>query len=756
MKPVHINIAESIFEPFWDPELSGLNDWVITNKNASTVLLEQTWSTAHFIFKENELTKYAFTMSNEYDNVLIADMDSIIISAALQIETIILVKINDGINILEKEFICEDGKKHEYEMDVSSIKSITKLSISIGSEKNVDGSGWFNWIGLFNKKLLNKHLESKNDFDENTWDKHLEPKDYKPKFIPTYGILLNTDEILSLRKRARKENEQNKKGSKILMGNLYKDDINFPEKYISDSINFLHDTRFNRKRDENKYLLQKGDKAVIAGIVYKDPKLLRLAARYALSIASCDNWDDSFMCNYKTSTFNHRCFVQSLCLYECALILDIAGEMFTNLGRDLILRKMAEEGIGSINFNTWKYEYIFHNNQMAWFSPGRMYGYAVLMQEYPRIEKYMDIALDDIIENLNNTIEEDGGYVEGPGYFSSIGKEALLTLYIYSRARGVDINELIPPIVSKTVDFIEIVKSSDDFIDFIPFCDSGFKVKPAYINQFKVHLSFMTYFFPESVWPDIYYKHLKLYGMGDNPIVWILNDKISKSNYKKKNFLKLPVTGHVSSYRKAKKGYSRIFVPGNKAGAGHTHADKGSFVFEYNGEMYLMDSGICNYDNPISLDMKFPDRHNMLIPYGTNEIPYPDNPLMNDIIPIAFGNDISFNAKLKLSPGWGKWYKNWERQINSPSPEEIIITDTYSLKQGEGVSMMLNSSLEISSLEKKAIISGKKGNLIIEIPDDCSMKIEKLPNPISPHNRLTIFKKGMEGILNIKMHMVLK
>ena len=92
----------------------------------------------------------------------------------------------------------------------------------------------------------------------------------------------------------------------------------------------------------------------VAGIVQEDPVLLRLAARYALTLASCDNWDDGFLCDFQTSSFNHRCFIQSLCLYECALILDIAGEIFTDTGRDLILRKMAEEGIGSINFNTWK------------------------------------------------------------------------------------------------------------------------------------------------------------------------------------------------------------------------------------------------------------------------------------------------------------------------------------------------------------------------------------------------------------------
>ena len=82
------------------------------------------------------------------------------------------------------------------------------------------------------------------------------------------------------------------------------------------------------------------------------------------------------ICCFPGSTFEHRCFVQSLCAHEVALLLDLAGELFTDVGRELLLRRIAEEGLGSINFITWKHEYIFHCNQLAWFTPGRMLGYA--------------------------------------------------------------------------------------------------------------------------------------------------------------------------------------------------------------------------------------------------------------------------------------------------------------------------------------------------------------------------------------------
>ncbi|MCK5758082.1 MAG: hypothetical protein KAH14_03240, partial [Clostridiales bacterium] len=409
MKPININVAESIIDPFWDPEISSFNMWKVEKENANSVSVEQTWCTVSFRWVNCPINKRAVSLSREYINLSVKNVDKLIISAALTSGTYMSVIVLNGKVKIKKDFTCNDDKKHEYEVDIFDFSNITELKINITSKNSKDGSGWFNWIGLCDSNLLKEYLDS-GSLNEDSWDKHLKPMNFEPSFKPSYGILLDNDDIEVLRNMTSDlvadENPLNKIRSYSR--------LNDPESHINKYVNFLHDTRYNRERDENNYLLKKGENAAVAGIIQKDPVLLRLAARYALTLASCDNWDDGFLCDFQTSSFNHRCFVQSLCLYECAFILDIAGEFFTDAGRDLILRKMAEEGIGSINFNTWKYEYIFHCNQMAWFSPGRMYGYAVLLRHYPRIEPYIEIAFNDVIENINNTIEEDGGYLEGP------------------------------------------------------------------------------------------------------------------------------------------------------------------------------------------------------------------------------------------------------------------------------------------------------------------------------------------------------
>ena len=748
MKPISINPAESIFEPFWDPEISTLDQWHISKETAEKFSVEQTWCMVSFKWADALVKEKALSFHREYDGISVTDADKIIISAALTNGTVFNVKISDGTSEISQKFICRDDKKHEYQIDISSISNIAAINMCFGSELNSHGSGWLNWIGLADSKLLTQYLNSEK-LDEDTWSKHLKPADYEPVFEPAYGLLMDTEDIRVLREMTAASGVANPLNEIRNYRNLHN-----PEMHINQFVNFLQDTRYNRERDEGNMLLKKGESAAVAGIIQKDSVLLRLAARYALTIASCENWDDGFICDFQTSSFNHRCFVQSLCLYECALILDLAGEFFTEVGRDYILRKMAEEGVGVINFNTWKYEYIFHCNQMAWFSPGRMYGYAVLMQQYPRIEPYMDLALGDVIENINNTIEDDGGYLEGPGYFSCVGRDALLALYIYARAKKIDLKELIPPAIYKTADFGEVLESTDEKLDFINICDSSLRIKSSFINLYKVHLAFMAYFLPDSVWPEIFFKHVGNFGLGDNPLAWLLFNKISNDcNQQRKAFIQLSTTGHAASVRNGKAGVSKILVIGNKAGAGHTHMDKGSFVYEYGGETFLMDPGICAYDNPISWELKLPERHNMLLPLGGSEIHNPENPLMCDVIPDAYGDDKDFMCKIDLSMTWPKSYEKWIRTIQSPNPETLIMEDEYKLVQGKGVAMTLNSPLEIAVIEKQVLIKGRNDCLTIDIPEDCTFKIEKLPHPDLTHNRLSIIKNGKQGIMTVKMTM---
>ena len=115
-----------------------------------------------------------------------------------------------------------------------------------------------------------------------------------------------------------------------------------PERLIGQYVNFWNSNSLRRERDHGKVITIHGANAAQAGMLFRDKRLCRLAARFALSIAHCERWDDNFVCYMPGSTWEQRAFTQSVCVFECALILDLCGEWFTEVGRQLVLRRIAE------------------------------------------------------------------------------------------------------------------------------------------------------------------------------------------------------------------------------------------------------------------------------------------------------------------------------------------------------------------------------------------------------------------------------
>ena len=379
-------------------------------------------------------------------------------------------------------------------------------------------------------------------FDDK-WDGYIKPESYEPGFEPTLGIVLNSQELALLRREHSAHLKQH--GDSPFTRAAADAAKLVPEQMISDYVNFWNDTRYCRERDYSNLLLFKspGANAAIAGLLMKDKTLLRLAARYAMAIAMCDHWDDGMICFFPGSNFEHRCFVQSLCTHEVALILDLAGEMFTDMGRDYLLRRIAEEGLGNINFITWKHEYIFHMNQLAWFTPGRMLGYLTLERYWKHVEPYTEIAYQNLIENLSDSVLPDGGYVEGPTYFRCVARDGGLPLYYYARARGKDFNAIIPESMKRTSTFAEAL-SSTTAGDVIPICDGRPQME-------QEAAAVMAALLPQSQWTTIFHKTLaRTGGMAETILAWQMSKNVPQQEPQRQPFIFLPIMGVMASARK--------------------------------------------------------------------------------------------------------------------------------------------------------------------------------------------------------------
>jgi hypothetical protein len=743
-RKIGFNAGECIFEPFWDTTISTFKSWTVRDGAAYGLNVHQNWCWVEFEWERKN--KDGSELHMEKQTLLTCGgYDALMISAVLPPLSVLCLSARTDKGLLECTCAAyEDGCK-EYSLELGGAAEIYGLAIDIftgGDGRNE--VGWINWLGLQNRAALSRVQEETLCWDE-TWQGYIKPAGTALTFRPELELLVSAGELEQIREAHGRTLLE--RGTTPILEAAVEARKRTPESMISGFINFWGDTRYNRDRDHGKFLIRNGVAACVAGVLTRDEALMRLAARYALSIAVSRFWDTSMICYFPGGTFEHRSFVQSLCCYDLGLILDLAGELFTDTAKALIRRRIAESGLGQINFITWRHEYIFNCNQLAWFSPGRMMGYAALQSAMPRVNRYFDIAYDELVESTNRTVLSDGGYPEGPTYFTCVGRDTNLSLYIYARARGLDYTGILPEAILRTGRFAEIFFSTDEAQDVIPTCDANAVLSMEY-------LAFMATALPDSQWVRMYRKAAARTGGPDTLMSMKLDKTIPHTAPEPAHFTMLPEMRIMSSYRKLDGLPVKVLAMGNRAGAGHAHEDKGSFVLEFAGQTFAADPGTCDYSSPFSLLYTQCQYHNMLIPYGMEERPHPDSPVEVNVDIAGGGDETSLEISIPAGRAWSRFFKHWERQIASPNPDTLLITDDYEVDTALGVDFQWITRLEVEQSGQTAVIRGKNGTVRVSFPDDCPLTLKKLPGfGGSGFTAVTARRAGKSGILRVAVQL---
>ncbi|MDB6170354.1 MAG: hypothetical protein JWM88_3218 [Verrucomicrobia bacterium] len=728
-----INAAEAVFEAFFDETLSGLPHWKVDGA-AEGLVVAQRWAWVQYDWERPpaEADAPALRMRREF-SVDCADYDSLILSmiAPPGARVALIAETDAG----ERRNLSApfEAHKRELALPLDGARRLLGLAIEIhvdAGRASSNACGWFNWIGLQHGPTLERYLRQFARFDDG-WKDYLQPESFEPTFEPAYGLHLTSAELAEARTAMAQAGGPRSSPLWELVEDAQK---RAPEKMTSEYVNFWNDTRFNRVRDTGKLLLTHGANAAQGSVLFRDKQLGRLAARYAICLAHATRWDPSFLSWMTGCKWEHRAFVPSLVMYDCALILDLCGEWFTDYGRKLILRRLAEEGQGTNNFNAWWYVYIFWCNQTAWFMPGRMYAYLVLERTMPaqwepypkpagsRVAPYTDLALADLLDNLSKILLPDGGYTEGPTYFTFTARQALLTFYYYARARKRNVRELVPAALHATSVMAETLASTADDAPMILICDAQ------YIPQEGA--AFLAWLMPESHWVTIFRKSVARTGQPMTLLAQNLAREIPATGPEFRPLVEMPKIGQMASHRKLGGEWVKLFLMGNQSGASHTHEDKGSFVLEFAGDSFAKDFGICDYSNPLADLMKHAQRHNMLAPLcPAGARPRPKNPIFADITPHGRGDAEAFHATMDLAAGWEGWFAQWTRTWDSSSPDTLTITDNWAIDQGEGAVFHWTTPLPISLDEKKrrAVIEGRRGRATLTWDEGVEAVVDDLP-----------------------------
>ncbi len=723
IQPVPINPGEAVLVTFLEESLYKPESWHIHDGSAIGLTMQKEYRMFHgamFQWLRPPVTGAAFCMERAF-NVPIGGYDHLIVGAALPDNARLVVSAQTEKGVLEQTFEKLPNQHREYILPLNGAQKLTHLTLSVHSKEKGVQAGAILWVILQNEKKLAEYTQSLLPFGKE-WEQHIQPQNYEPEFIPTYGIVFGKEQLEEIRARHEAMVQADGTSAYIEAAKqlMQSDPEDLIKEYLGNSI------RFGRDRDLNMPDLKPSELA-IAGVLTKNKEMLRMAARYAMTLAVTPHWDEGFMGHFPGSNWVHAAFRESWAAHELAITLDLAGEMFTKAGKNFILKRLATDGIGHINYITWSAEYIHRMNQMSVFSHGRILSYAILEKTMPRVKPYLELAYQDLVNSLQTIFLPDGGDVEGPGYMTYTIAEAGLALYYYAMATGKSLPEVIPSNILNTEAFAEALYSTVPENDVIPICDTE-----GQIDRLDA-LSFLSNMSDNSRWNDIYQKAVarrkgkdKKDAVEQSPglLALVIPSRKQGGSPEVKPFVSLPDMGIMASTRKINDQWLKVFIQGNKAKAGHTHEDKGSFIIEFAGEVFAGDYGRAPYGDAMTFAAKQCQWHNMLIPIVEGERPGPVNPIPVDVKPTGSGDEKQFEARIDVTPGWDAYYARNIRNWSSPTPEELLITDEYELVKGKGVEFYWQTMLPVQRKGDILTIKGKKGTAEIRIPHGTSCRIE--------------------------------
>jgi hypothetical protein len=776
MRPISINSAEAVFEPFFEHQLSEIAQWTFEAPGATGVSQVRGWAFIIFQWTMPAPDGLVQRMHRTYEKpVPCADYDRLLVCFNVPEDTVMTITAATDAGPLQRTSAPAGALRREESLELAGATQVNSLTIELRSPHRRAGSGWLLWIGLQHTIRLQSHLAQWAGYDER-WEKYLQPAEFEPKFEPAFGILINAEELDGVRRefadspvtrelRAVAERARGKR----------------PERMIGENVNIWDSNVFRRERDAGKPLTLQGSNAAQAGVLWQDKELCRLAARFALCLVHCEHWEDIFFAHMRGSPWDQRGFAQAVCAWDCAVILDLCGEWFTPLGRQLILRRLAAEGHGGMCQASWWWEYMYHTNQMAWISPARIYALLVLERTMPvnhdhypkpavsRVAPHTDIAWANLAENIGNALLPDGGYLEGPTYFTWTARQAILGAQLYARGRGRDPREFVPPALLRTGRLAEMLYSTDDGQEMILIGDAVITIGEG--------AAFLAWLLPQSHWVTILRKQLKRAGAAPFLPALRLAREVPAEGPAFLPFLEMPDTGMMCSVRKLGPELVKLFLMGNKSGGDHQHEDKGSFVLECAGDSFAFDFGVVDYSNPVTELLKQCQRHNMLTPWSEDARPKPKNPIFADIKPHGTGDDTQFHATMDLAAGWEGWFTRWQRTWDSPAPDTFTITDEWEVAQGVGVIFHWTTRLPMRIEGDRVLIEGRRATAELRIPTGVEARIDQLPlqdprrTAVEQGRRdliqfgwklaetqpvLTLRQRGKSGVLRLAVRLTLK
>ncbi len=423
------------------------------------------------------------------------------------------------------------------------------------------------------------------------------------------------------------------------------------------------------------------------GFIEKDAEMMKMGARFALSLAACTYW-----CNYPymemlpATTWHHRSFSESYAAFGVALAIEFAGSCMTWHGKNILYDALIQKGLPRIDADFKTMEYIYHMNQGIAFSTGYAYALLVLAKRYPRYGKRILEIEEDVHEMIKNSVLPDGGMMEGPGYWDYTMQMYVNTVCAFARYHNQSISDYAAEKVESTSKFALIMANDKNQMRTVG--DSkryGYSLVTSYfLAEITQNPKWMK--FAEET------RSKAEAGTGGLFLFYLIfgsNERFDVAEVESEDevFVTLPDTG----YTYLKRGDDEFFgISGTSFS--HCHPDKSSFMLDFKGEPVLIDRGMCRYDEGIADKLSESRSHNMAVPVI-------DGIVRSQFAQHGYGATM---VKSEYKDGVFTWISDndnvWDksvvlknvRTITSDKPFEYIVTDEFEFSKPCSVLFNLN------------------------------------------------------------------
>jgi len=743
-----INPAEAVFAPFWDSGLKEIRQW-----HCSRGKLSPYWCITHYSWDrqpESAGTPAFEAVRNEPFSC--TGYDTFIYAGSIPPQAKLRISLETDKGLRSGEWTGKSAYRDEYPVPLAGAEKISRIKFQVfDTGRNQIRKGHLLWMGLQNSAELKRLLDQRKSFASQPLDRFLAPKGTVPAFKGTVNLLAPAAELEKIQDAYLKRKKALGRDFITVPGL----DSYHPETMYNGILPFANLRMFARVRDEGQKF-RDVQNLIVKALITRNREIMDKAVRTALVMALTPNWDSSFLSVFLDSGWDQRVFGNVRAAEYLSLVLDYAGDMLSDAGRELLAKRLALEGLGQINYNIWKYRYLFGNNQLAVFTRGRISAYLVL-EKLPywngvRVKPYTELAMAEFFDSVGKLFHEDGSFMEGPAYFCYTVRHIRPVLEMYACARNKPLAEIIPPRLKNLGRFGDVFISTDRRGGLIPVSSGqgpGRTVSPE-LCQFLALLA------PDSQWVDLYHRQT-----GNQAALWnsdltmiARHPQVPAGPVKVRSLAELPAMGVMASTRFFEGEPVKILLVGTPARMNqHRHNDRGSFVLEFAGDTYAADPGGQIYAEAGSSLVRRSDYHNMLVP-GDMPDNEPEMTSRADVFPRGKGDAKSFSAEILPAPSSYDYFTEWKRTIQSPVPNRFLFRDEYHLTPNRKSARFLwITELPWKKIEDGMIrLDGKNSYALLRYPKELHFYAEQLTvRRKEIYHRLNFEKKAPAGIIEIQV-----